>query len=103
MRINCPFCGERESGEFTYLGDAAPQRPDYDAAAAETAAPAEDAFFDYVYLRDNVAGEMREYWYHGGGCRAWLIATRNTVTHEFSAVEAAPGAGASLGRRAAHG
>ncbi|RWF78749.1 MAG: sarcosine oxidase subunit delta, partial [Mesorhizobium sp.] len=22
MRIVCPFCGERELGEFTYLGDA---------------------------------------------------------------------------------
>lgn len=99
MRIACPFCGERESGEFTYLGDAAPVRPVYD-AAAETTAAAEDAFFDYVYLRDNVAGEMREFWYHGGGCRAWLIATRDTVTHEFRAVEPAAGVGASPGSRA---
>ena len=22
MRIQCPFCGERDVGEFTYLGDA---------------------------------------------------------------------------------
>jgi methylglutamate dehydrogenase subunit B len=87
MRIN--------SGEFTYLGDAAPRRPSYAADAAEIAPAAEDAFFDYVYLRDNVAGEMREYWYHGGGCRSWLIATRNTVTHAFGAVEAAPGAAAA--------
>ncbi|TIP23390.1 MAG: sarcosine oxidase subunit delta, partial [Mesorhizobium sp.] len=27
MRIVCPFCGERELGEFTYLGDAKPLRP----------------------------------------------------------------------------
>ena len=87
MRIICPFCGERELGEFTYLGDAKPQRPAADAG--------EEAVYDYVYLRDNVAGVMSEYWYHGGGCRAWLKVTRNTLTHEISAVEPAAGAGAA--------
>ena len=87
MRIVCPFCGERELGEFTYLGDAKPQRPAADAS--------EDAVYDYVYLRDNIAGVMSEHWYHGGGCRAWLKVTRNTLTHEISAVEPAAGAGAA--------
>lgn len=87
MRIVCPFCGERELGEFTYLGDAKPQRPAADAG--------EDAVYDYVYLRDNVAGVMSEHWYHGGGCRAWLKVTRNTLTHKISAVEPAAGAGAA--------
>ena len=87
MRINCPHCGPRENGEFSYLGDAKPVRPG--------AGSGEEAFFEYVYLRDNVAGEMSEWWYHGGGCRSWLKAVRNTVTHEFISVEAAPGAGAS--------
>ncbi|RWM09492.1 MAG: sarcosine oxidase subunit delta [Mesorhizobium sp.] len=87
MRITCPFCGERELGEFTYLGDAKPQRPAADAG--------EDAVYDYVYLRDNIAGVMSEHWYHGGGCRAWLKVTRNTLTHEISAVGAAAGAGAA--------
>ena len=87
MRIVCPFCGERELGEFTYLGDAKPQRPTADAG--------EDAVYDYVYLRDNIAGVMSENWYHGGGCRAWLKVTRNTLTHEISAVEPAAGAGAA--------
>ncbi|MGX5801349.1 sarcosine oxidase subunit delta [Bradyrhizobium sp. Arg314] len=86
MRIVCPFCGERELGEFTYLGDAKPQRPAADAG--------EDVVYDYVYLRDNIAGVMSEHWYHGGGCRAWLKVTRNTLTHEISLVEAAAGAGA---------
>ena len=67
MRIACPFCGERELGEFTYLGDAKPKR-----GRLRRPRASEDAVFDYVYLRDNVAGEMSEYWYHGGGCRAWL-------------------------------
>ena len=90
MRIACPYCGPREVGEFSYLGDAAPVRPPLEAG--------EEAFFDYVYVRDNPAGEMQENWYHGGGCRAWLKVTRNTLTHEIKAVEASPGAGA---RRAA--
>lgn len=99
MRIACPFCGERENGEFTYLGDAKPERPamgahDAMVASADPAAEAA-AFYDYVYLRDNVAGQMSEYWYHGGGCRSWLIVERNTLSHEISAVRAAPGAGAA--------
>ena len=91
MRIACPFCGPRENGEFSYLGDAKPKRPDPDAG--------EDAVYDYVYLRDNVAGEMEELWYHGGGCRSWLKVARNTLTHEIKAVEAAPGAGARQSAR----
>lgn len=87
MRIVCPFCGERELGEFTYLGDAKPLRP--------AAGASEDEVFDYVYLRDNVAGETSEYWYHGGGCRTWLKIARNTLTHEISSVEPAAGAGAA--------
>ena len=36
-----------------------------------------------------------EYWYHGGGCRAWLKVGRNTLTHEIKSVEPAAGAGAA--------
>lgn len=94
MRIACPFCGERELGEFTYLGDAAPKRPMAFAADGTEQPDAQNLFFDYVYLRDNVAGDMDERWYHGGGCRSWLTVTRSTTTHEIKAVRAAPGAGA---------
>jgi methylglutamate dehydrogenase subunit B len=76
MRINCPYCGERPSEEYTYLGDARPKRP-------ETSDPSTmDRWFDYVYLRDNPKGRMLEYWHHSGGCRSWLVAERNTETHE---------------------
>jgi len=70
----------RGNEEFTYLGDATLRRPDPAAANA----PA--AFFDYVYLRDNPSGLHQEYWYHGGGCRSWLVVTRNTRTHDISNV-----------------
>ena len=85
MRITCPFCGERDLGEFTYLGDAAPQRP---LGASGVPGPElEEAFYDYVYLRDNPAGPHRELWQHVSGCRAWLVVTRDTRTHEVVKVE----------------
>ena len=49
MRIPCPFCGSRDSREFVSRGDAAPVRPTGDDAAA---------MVDYLYLRDNPAGEF---------------------------------------------
>lgn len=73
MRIPCPYCGSRSISEFVYRGDASPRRPDND-----------EHFFDYVYLRDNIAGEMREHWYHAQGCRNWIEVGRNTITHEIS-------------------
>jgi methylglutamate dehydrogenase subunit B len=78
MRIPCPCCGSRDVQEFSYLGDANLRRPDPEAPEA--------AFHDYVYLRDNTAGPHRELWYHGSGCRNWLVVTRNTVTHAISGV-----------------
>lgn len=80
MRIHCPLCGERDAREFSYLGDAGPKRPD------PAGADAQHAFYEYVYLRDNVSGQMREYWYHGAGCHSWLVVTRDTRTHKISSV-----------------
>ena len=89
MRIDCPFCGRRDQGEFTYRGDATVVRP--------TANAAMDAFYDYVYLRDNPAGLHRELWYHGLGCRAFLEVTRDVRTHAIDAVKAATGASGGAG------
>jgi len=86
MRIPCPFCGERDVREFSYLGDATVTRPD--SAAPE----AQRLFFHYVYLRDNPAGCHRELWYHAQGCRSWLKVERDTRTHRI--------AGASLATEA---
>lgn len=88
MRIKCPHCGERGHDEFVYHGDATVTRPD--GQIPETAdAPAMPAWMDYVYLRDNPAGPHRELWYHTGGCRTWLIVTRDTRSHEILGVEPA--------------
>ena len=84
MRIPCPICGERDHGEFTYLGDASMMaRPDPEGPDAMT------HFYEYVHLRDNPAGVHRELWYHDGGCRSWLVVTRDTTNHQILAVERA--------------
>jgi methylglutamate dehydrogenase subunit B len=72
MRIPCPHCGERSSEEFSYLGDAAPRRPRSDAGV--------EAFLDYVYQRENLAGPIQEYWYHRC-CRGWIVVSRDTRDH----------------------
>ncbi len=80
MRLACPYCGPRDLREFSILGDASGTRPD----AATPDAPR--TFHDYAYLRDNPAGEAREFWYHANGCRRWLVVTRDTRTHAISSV-----------------
>ena len=80
MRINCPLCGNRDRREFYYLGHAAylaRPLPDADLAAWD----------DYLHLRDNPAGVTKDLWYHETGCGAWVLVTRNTVTHEIIASE----------------
>ena len=83
MRIECPFCGERDLSEFTYLGDAGSQRPLSDKEGLA------DRVYEAVYLRDNPAGPHRELWYHAGGCLSWLRVTRDTRTHELLDVQLA--------------
>ncbi len=76
LRIECPWCGVRNEDEFSYGGDASKQRP------ADNAS--QDEWYDYVYTRDNPAGEHTEHWQHVNGCRAWITVVRNTLTHEVS-------------------
>ena len=84
MIINHPLLGPRDAAEFTYLGDASLiDRPD------GMTDDALQAFIDYAYLRNNVAGNHRELWFHEQGDRSWLVVTRHTVTHEIVNVELA--------------
>jgi methylglutamate dehydrogenase subunit B len=85
MRIPCPLCGERGSEEFLYLGAASVTRPDTNAEP--------EAWYRYVYLRDNPAGANREFWHHQHGCRSWLVVERDTRSHTIL--------GASLARKTA--
>ena len=93
MLIDHPLLGPRDASEFVYLGDAALiDRPDglSDTAARE--------FYEYLYLRDNPAGTNRELWFHEAGDRSWLVVTRDTVTHEITAVELARDVARARGR-----
>ena len=93
MIINHPLLGLRDAAEFTYLGDASLiDRPD------GMTDDALQAFIDYAYLRDNVAGNHRELWFHEQGDRSWLVVTRHTVTHEIVKVELASDVARSRGR-----
>lgn len=77
MRVNCPLCGVRDRREFTYQGaDVAMTRPARDAG--------DEAWDRYLHLRDNPAGETRDLWQHDP-CGAWLVVSRNTVTHAVTA------------------
>ncbi len=84
MIIPHPLLGPRDAQEFTYLGDAGLiNRPYW---LSEDAAR---AFHDYLYLRDNPAGQHRELWFHEQGDRSWLVVTRDTTSHEILSVELA--------------
>jgi len=80
MRIPCPCCGTRDRREFTCYGaEDFLHRPDPDAPAPD--------WDNYLHLRDNLAGEVRDLWYHDP-CGTWVVVTRDTVTHAISAAVA---------------
>lgn len=76
MRIPCPICGDRDLREFTPKTDSsAVSRPDPEADM--------DVWTDWLHNRDNQPGDVAELFYHGQGCGAWIVVTRNVVTHEI--------------------
>jgi sarcosine oxidase subunit delta len=93
MLIPHPILGPRDAEEFTYLGDAKLiDRPD------GMAGDAAEAFFHYVYLRDNPCGVHRELWFHEQGDRSWLVVTRDTLSHEILKAELAVDVAKARGR-----
>ena len=73
-RMICPLNGPRNIQEFVYGGDVVAQ-PD-----SQTCSDAEWA--DYVFLEDNRAGVVQEWWCHVASAY-WFIAERNRVTDEI--------------------
>ena len=93
MIINHPLLGPRDAAEFVHLGDVSLiDRPDWQAKGAQ------NQFYEYLYQRDNPAGEYQELWYHEQGDRSWLVVTRNTLTHEVSNVAMASDVARKRGR-----
>lgn len=71
--LPCPSCGPRSVYEF-YFGGEYQVRPAIGAPAP--------AWVRYLYMRTNSTGEQTEWWYHGMGCRQWLLAVRDTSTNQ---------------------
>jgi heterotetrameric sarcosine oxidase delta subunit len=71
--IRCPHCGERSAYEFRFGGEVR-ERPSPGASY--------DDWIRYTYVKANVAGVQKEWWYHRAGCHQWIVAARNAVTNE---------------------
>ena len=67
--LPCPVCGPRDVYEFRYGGEVR-DRP----------APGSDqpTWAAHLYMRSNVAGVERAWWFHRSGCRRWFQARRDT-------------------------
>ena len=88
MKIPCPLCGPRDRREFYYYGS-----PDYLSPVGQDADL--DALDNQLFLRDNIAGQVQDLWYHEGGCAAWLKVTRSTISHAVLGAELVMGAQAA--------
>ena len=80
MKIPCPLYGPRDRREFYYYGS-----PDYLTPVGQDADS--DALDNQLFLRDNIAGQVQDLWYHEMGCTSWIKVTRNTVTHAVLGAE----------------
>ena len=80
LLIPCPWCGPREDDEFTFGGEADISRP------ADPDALSDEAWAEYLFMRDNRRGLHREQWCHTAGCRRWFIVERDTSTNRILAV-----------------
>lgn len=68
--MNCPLNGPRNISEFVYGGEVQ--------AMPDPRASSDAAWADYVFLENNTAGVVREWWFHGPTA-FWFIAERDTV------------------------
>jgi sarcosine oxidase subunit delta len=67
--LECPNCGKRDAYEFRFGGESH-KRPVPTATS--------EAWADYSYMRENVAGVQQEWWFHRIGCGKWFLAVRDT-------------------------
>ena len=72
--LNCPLNGPRNISEFLWGGEVKPM-PD-------PASATDRAWADYVFMENNAAGVVREWWCHLA-TSFWFVAERNTVTDEI--------------------
>ncbi len=72
--MTCPLNGPRNISEFTCFGEVV-EMPDPESLS-------DDDWGDFVWLSNNTAGAVREWWCHTA-TNYWFIAERNTVTDEI--------------------
>lgn len=77
--ICCPVCGVAgDEEEFHYGGEGHIRRP-----ASHDTSVSDEAQRDYLYIRENPRGLLRERWLHQRGCGKWFHAVRDTVNQEI--------------------
>lgn len=79
LLIDCPHCGPRNETEFHYGGQAHIAYPEDPHSLDDR------GWAEYLFYRDNPKGMFAERWQHGGGCRKWFNALRDTHSYEFAA------------------
>ena len=72
--MTCPLNGPRNISEFTCFGEVS--------VMPDPAGLSDDDWADFVWLSNNTAGVVREWWCHSA-TNYWFIAERNTVTDEI--------------------
>jgi heterotetrameric sarcosine oxidase delta subunit len=78
ITVNCPNCGSRNSAEFRYGGE-------YNSRPSAPHDTNDLDWSDFVYMRDNKLGNVKEWWYHRSGCKLWFIVERHTYSNEINA------------------
>jgi sarcosine oxidase, subunit delta len=71
--LKCPLNGPRNISEFVWGGEVKPMPDPASATDAEWSA--------FLFLEDNTAGEIYEWWLHAP-TNYWFIARRNNVSDE---------------------
>jgi sarcosine oxidase, subunit delta len=72
--MTCPVNGPRNISEFVWIGEVT-RTPD-------PAQCSDKEWTDYLFLENNPAGEITEWWVHAP-TNTWFIARRNTISDEI--------------------
>jgi sarcosine oxidase subunit delta len=72
--MHCPLNGPRNIQEFVWMGDVKKVPDQANCSDAE--------WTDYLFIEDNIAGEVDEWWLHAPS-NYLFVARRNTLTDEI--------------------
>jgi sarcosine oxidase subunit delta len=79
--IRCPYCREqRTEEELTYGGEADINR------ASEPEGISDLQWTDYLFMRANPKGLLKEQWCCAYGCGQWFKVERDSATHDICEV-----------------